>query len=383
MGYIENAASGLFGQVFFLHMTAGNFVMVLAALVFLYLAVQKGLEPLFLLPFSFGILLINSCPWMMKLASDAQTEGKLMVGLIAPLLETGVLPLLILAGLGAMMDFTPLIANPDSFLFAAAVQFGICTAFLGAAALGIEDKTAAVCSLLGSADSLMPLFLAGRFGKTELMGVLAAVLYLSRFCLPKLFYVMIRLLTTKEEQELKMEKLRPVSKTERLLFPVFVQLLVCLLLPSAAGLVGMLMLGNLVRETEASRPFIEAAFGVLMNVSVFFLGFLTGLTADADVWLKLDTLKLFLLTFCSLTLSGAFGILLGKLMCKLTGGRINPLIGAAGAAANLSAVRVVQRVNLGAESVNTLLPCAMGANTAALIGTLAAAGVWLTVFGAV
>lgn len=383
MSYLENAGSELLGQVFFFHMTFGNLLMLFAALVFLYLAVQKRLDPLFLLPFSFGILLKNSCPWMMKLAFDSQAETDCIVSLVTPLLETGLLPMLILVGLGARMDFTPLIANPKSFLCGTAVPFGICVAFLVAVALGFDDKTAAVLSMLGSADSLTLLFLAGRLGKTELVGVLSAVLYLSRLYLPNLFSALIQLLTTKEERELKMEKLRPVSKTERLLFPILVELFVCILLPSAAWTVGMLMLGNLVRESEAARPFVEAAFGVLMNTAVFFLGFSAGLSADADVWLKLDTVKLFLLAFCSLTLSVTFGILLGKLLCKLTGGRLNPLIGAAGAAADLSASRMLQKVTVGAESVNVLLPCAMGANAAGLIGALAAAGVWLTVFGMV
>lgn len=373
MEYIINTLENLAQQTAFASLSFGNLVMVGIACVFLYLAIAKQYEPLLLLPISFGMLLVNIYPPIME-------EGGLLHYFFM-LDEWTILPSLIFLGVGALTDFGPLIANPKSFLLGAAAQFGIFGAYIMAMLMGFNDMAAAAIAIIGGADGPTSIFLAMKLHQNEIMGPIAVAAYSYMALVPIIQRPIMRALTTKEERAIKMEQLRPVSKRERILFPVVVTIVVCGLLPSTTPLVGMLMLGNLFRESGVVRQLTETASNALMYIVVILLGTSVGATTSAEAFLNWDTIKIVILGFLAFCFGTAAGVLFGKLMCRLSGGKINPLIGSAGVSAVPMAARVSQKVGAEEDPTNFLLMHAMGPNVAGVIGTAVAAGVFMAIFG--
>lgn len=373
MEYIINTLENLAQQTAFASLSIGNLVMVGVACIFLYLAIAKQYEPLLLLPISFGMLLVNIYPPIME-------EGGLLHYFFM-LDEWTILPSLIFLGVGALTDFGPLIANPKSFLLGAAAQFGIFGAYIMAMLMGFNDMAAAAIAIIGGADGPTSIFLAMKLHQTEIMGPIAVAAYSYMALVPIIQRPIMRALTTKEERSIKMEQLRPVSKRERILFPVVVTIVVCGLLPSTTPLVGMLMLGNLFRESGVVRQLTETASNALMYIVVILLGTSVGATTSAEAFLNWDTIKIVILGFLAFCFGTAAGVLFGKLMCRLSGGKINPLIGSAGVSAVPMAARVSQKVGAEEDPTNFLLMHAMGPNVAGVIGTAVAAGVFMAIFG--
>lgn len=373
MSYVSNMLENLAAQTAFVNMSWGNILMIFIALVFLYLAIAKGYEPLLLVPISFGMLLVNIYPDIMK-------EGGLLHFFFL-LDEWSILPCLIFLGVGAMTDFGPLIANPISFIMGAAAQFGIFGAYFFAILLGFNDKAAAAIAIIGGADGPTSIFLAGKLGQAEYMGPIAVAAYSYMSLVPIIQPPIMKLFTTEKERKIKMEQLRPVSKLEKIFFPIVVTIVVSLILPTTAPLVGMLMLGNLFRESGVVKQLQETASNALMYIVVILLGTSVGATTSAEAFLKLDTLKIVGLGLIAFAVATAAGVLFGKLLCHLTGGKINPLIGSAGVSAVPMAARVSQKVGREADPSNFLLMHAMGPNVAGVIGTAVAAGVFMAIFG--
>ncbi|WP_273418949.1 sodium ion-translocating decarboxylase subunit beta [Clostridium sp. AF02-29] len=381
MEYITTTLSNLLQQTAFLNLTFGNIVMIFVALIFLYLAIGKGFEPLLLLPISFGMLLVNIYPDIMRSIEDSSNGVGGLLHYFYLLDEWSILPSLIFMGVGAMTDFGPLIANPKSFLLGAAAQFGIYGAYFMAIFMGFNDKAAAAISIIGGADGPTSIFLAGKLGQTGLMGPIAVAAYSYMALVPIIQPPIMKLLTTKEEREIRMEQLRPVSKLEKILFPVVVTIVVCMILPTTAPLVGMLMLGNLFRESGVVKQLTETASNALMYIVVIFLGTSVGATTSAEAFLNLDTIKIVVLGLIAFALGTAAGVIFGKIMCKVTHGKVNPLIGSAGVSAVPMAARVSQKVGSEADPTNFLLMHAMGPNVAGVIGTAVAAGTFMAIFG--
>ena len=373
MSYVTNMLENLAAQTAFVNMSWGNILMIFIALVFLYLAIAKGYEPLLLVPISFGMLLVNIYPDIMK-------EGGLLHFFFL-LDEWSILPCLIFLGVGAMTDFGPLIANPISFIMGAAAPFGIFGAYFFAILLGFNDKAAAAIAIIGGADGPTSIFLAGKLGQAEYMGPIAVAAYSYMSLVPIIQPPIMKLFTTEKERRIKMEQLRPVSKLEKIFFPIVVTIVVSLILPTTAPLVGMLMLGNLFRESGVVKQLQETASNALMYIVVILLGTSVGATTSAEAFLKLDTLKIVGLGLIAFAVATAAGVLFGKLLCHLTGGKINPLIGSAGVSAVPMAARVSQKVGREADPSNFLLMHAMGPNVAGVIGTAVAAGVFMAIFG--
>ena len=312
MSYIVSTLGNLVHQTAFFNLTWGNFIMILVACFFLYLAIRKGYEPLLLVPIAFGMLLVNLYPDIMKTLEQATEDGSTSAGLLHYFFlgdEWGLWPSLIFLGVGAMTDFGPLIANPKSFLLGAAAQFGIFFAYIGAILLGFSDQAAAAVSIIGGADGPTSIYLAGKLGQTDLMGPIAVAAYSYMSLVPIIQPPIMKLFTTKKERAIKMEQLRPVSKLEKILFPIIVTIVVVLILPSTAPLVGA--------------------------------------TTSAEAFLNWTTIKIVILGLVAFVVGTASGVLFGKLMCKLTHGKVNPLIGSAGVSAVPMAARVSQKV--GAE----------------------------------
>ena len=381
MEYITTTLSNLLQQTAFLNLTFGNIVMIFVALIFLYLAIGKGFEPLLLLPISFGMLLVNIYPDIMRSIEDSSNGVGGLLHYFYLLDEWSILPSLIFMGVGAMTDFGPLIANPKSFLLGAAAQFGIYGAYFMAIFMGFNDKAAAAISIIGGADGPTSIILAGKLGQTGLMGPIAVAAYSYMALVPIIQPPIMKLLTTKEEREIRMEQLRPVSKLEKILFPVVVTIVVCMILPTTAPLVGMLMLGNLFRESGVVKQLTETASNALMYIVVIFLGTSVGATTSAEAFLNLDTIKIVVLGLIAFALGTAAGVIFGKIMCKVTHGKVNPLIGSAGVSAVPMAARVSQKVGSEADPSNFLLMHAMGPNVAGVIGTAVAAGTFMAIFG--
>jgi carboxybiotin decarboxylase len=373
MDYILNTLENLFEQTAFVQATPGNYLMIFIAFIFLYLAIKKGYEPLLLVPISFGMLLVNLYPPIME-------DGGLLHYFYL-LDEWSILPSLIFLGVGSMTDFGPLIANPKSFLLGAAAQMGIFSAYFFAILMGFNDKAAAAISIIGGADGPTSIFLAGKLGQTEFMGPIAVAAYSYMALVPIIQPPIMRLLTTEKERKIKMEQLRPVSKLEKILFPIIVTVAVVMILPSTAPLIGMLMLGNLFRESGVVKQLAETASNALMYIVVILLGISVGGTTSAEAFLKLTTLKIVALGLIAFAIGTATGVLFGKIMCKLSHGKINPLIGSAGVSAVPMAARVSQKVGSESDPTNFLLMHAMGPNVAGVIGTAVAAGVFMAVFG--
>ena len=371
MEYIQNTLLNLLQQTAFLNLSVGNLIMILVACIFLYLAIGKGFEPLLLVPISFGMLLVNIYPDIMLSIEDSSNGVGGLLHYFYLLDEWSILPSLIFMGVGAMTDFGPLIANPKSFLLGAAAQFGIYAAYFMAIFMGFNDKAAAAISIIGGADGPTSIFLAGRLGQTEFMGPIAVAAYSYMALVPIIQPPIMKLLTTEEERKIKMEQLRPVSKLEKILFPVIVTIVVCMILPTTAPLVGMLMVGNLFRESGVVKQLQETASNALMYIVVIVLGLSVGATTSAERFLKVTTIKIVILGLIAFAFGTAAGVIFGKLMCKVTGGKVNPLIGSAGVSAVPMAARVSQKVGSEADPTNFLLMHAMGPNVAGVIGTAA------------
>ena len=381
MEYISNTLGNLVEQTAFMNLTFGNLIMIAVACVFLYLAIRHEFEPLLLVPIAFGMLLVNIYPDIMLHAEDAANGTGGLLYYFYQLDEWSILPSLIFLGVGAMTDFGPLIANPKSFLLGAAAQFGIFAAYLGAMALGFSDKAAAAISIIGGADGPTSIFLAGKLQQTAIMGPIAVAAYSYMSLVPIIQPPIMKLLTTEKERKIKMDQLRPVSKLERILFPIIVTIVVCVILPTTAPLVGMLMLGNLFKESGVVKQLTETASNALMYIVVILLGTSVGASTSAEAFLNVDTLKIVLLGLVAFCVGTAGGVLFGKIMCKLSGGKLNPLIGSAGVSAVPMAARVSQKVGAEADPTNFLLMHAMGPNVAGVIGTAVAAGTFMAVFG--
>ena len=451
---IGQTFENLLNQTAFANLSWGNYVMILVACVFLFLAIAKGFEPLLLVPIAFGMLLVNIYPTIMDNPTTTYTnaEGNAVAtvdyegeGLdllcamnaneivpvsdnetqlvdasgvvvatitsadgytaedLAYLLASGsytmtsnaggllhyfyildewsILPSLIFMGVGAMTDFAPLIANPVSFLMGAAAQLGIYVAYFLAMACGFNGMAAAAISIIGGADGPTSIFLASKLHQNELLGPIAVAAYSYMALVPLIQPPIMKAFTSDREKKIKMGQLRPVSKLERILFPIVITIVVCMILPSTAPLVGMLMLGNLFRESGVVRQLQETASNALMYIVVILLGTSVGATTSAEAFLKTDTL---IIVVCGLVafMFGTFGgVMLGKLLCKLTGGKINPLIGSAGVSAVPMAARVSQKVGSEYDPTNFLLMHAMGPNVAGVIGTAVAAGTFMAIFG--
>ena len=373
MDYVIDTLNNLLDQTAFASLYWGNIVMIAVACIFLYLAIKKGYEPLLLVPIAFGMLLSNMYPPIIE-------EGGLLHFFFL-LDEWSILPSLIFMGVGAMTDFAPLIANPRSFLLGAAAQFGIYTAYILAIAMGFNGKAAAAISIIGGADGPTSIFLAGKLGQTGLMGAIAVAAYSYMSLVPIIQPPIMKLFTTEEERKIKMGQLRPVSKLEKILFPIVVTIVVVMILPTTAPLVGMLMLGNLFRECGVVKQLSDTAQNAMMYIVVILLGTSVGATTTAQAFLRLDTLKIVVLGLVAFAVGTASGVLFGKVMCKLSGGKINPLIGSAGVSAVPMAARVSQKVGSEADPTNFLLMHAMGPNVAGVIGTAVAAGTFMAIFG--
>ncbi|MCM1569369.1 MAG: sodium ion-translocating decarboxylase subunit beta [Roseburia sp.] len=381
MEYIGNTLSNLIHQTAFFNLTWGNYVMIAIACFFLYLAIRHGFEPLLLTPIAFGMLLVNIYPDIMLSPEDAANGVGGLLHYFYILDEWAILPSLIFMGVGAMTDFGPLIANPKSFLLGAAAQFGIFAAYFGAIALGFNDMAAAAISIIGGADGPTSIFLASKLGQTAIMGPIAVAAYSYMSLVPIIQPPFMKLFTTEKERKIKMSQLRPVSKLEKILFPIVVTIVVGLILPTTVPLVGMLMLGNLFRESGVVRQLTDTASNALMYIVVIMLGTSVGATTSAEAFLNFDTLKIVALGLIAFIFGTIAGVLFGKLMCVITGGKVNPLIGSAGVSAVPMAARVSQKVGAEADPTNFLLMHAMGPNVAGVIGTAVAAGTFMAIFG--
>lgn len=381
MEYVTNTLNNLWHQTAFTSLYWGNYLMIVIACIFLYLAIKKGYEPLLLVPIAFGMLLVNMYPDIMATPEETSNGVGGLFHYFFTLDEWSILPSLIFLGVGAMTDFGPLIANPMSFLLGAAAQIGIFSAYLMAILLNFEDKAAAAISIIGGADGPTSIFLCGKLGQAQYMGPIAVAAYSYMSLVPIIQPPIMKLLTTKKEREIKMEQLRPVTKLEKILFPIIVTIVVVLLLPTTAPLVGMLMLGNLFKECGVVNQLAETASNALMYIVVILLGTSVGATTSAKAFLQTTTLKIVLLGLIAFAVGTAAGVLFGKLMCIATKGKVNPLIGSAGVSAVPMAARVSQKVGAQADPSNFLLMHAMGPNVAGVIGTAVAAGVFMAIFG--
>ncbi|AVP54777.1 glutaconyl-CoA decarboxylase subunit beta [Clostridium tetani] len=362
-------------------LTWQQLVMILVAFVLIYLAIKKEFEPLLLLPIAFGVLLANlpSTGIMSAPLENSSEPGGLLYYLYQGV-KLGIYPSLIFLGIGAMTDFGPLIARPSSLFLGAAAQFGVVMAFVIAIVLGFSPQAAASIGIIGGADGPTAIFLTTKLAP-ELLPAIAIAAYSYMALIPLIQPPLMRLITTKKEREIKMEQLREVSKLEKIVFPIVVTVITVLLLPSVAPLIGMLMMGNLFKESGVVDRLSSTAQNTLINIVTIFLGTTVGATARADRFLRPETLKIIGLGLLAFAFSSIGGLLLGKLMCFLSGGKINPLIGSAGVSAVPMASRVSQVEGQKANPSNYLLMHAMGANVAGVIGSAVAAGVLLALFG--
>lgn len=350
-------------------------VMLLISMVLIYLAVAKGYEPLLLLPIAFGMLLAN-LP-MANLSS--YNEGSLIYYLYQGV-KMGIYPPLIFLGIGCMTDFGPLIANPKSFLLGAAAQGGIFLTFIGALALGFNPQQAGSIGIIGGADGPTAIFTTSKLAP-ELLGSIAVAAYSYMALVPIIQPPIMKLLTTKKERSVVMGQLRPVSKLEKIVFPIMVTIIVSFIVPDSAALVGMLMLGNLFKESGVVDRLSKTAQNELMNIITIFLGVSVGATATYDHFLVPETLKIIVLGLIAFCFGTACGVLFGKLMYAFSGGKVNPLIGSAGVSAVPMAARVAQKVGQQEVPTNYLLMHAMGPNVAGVIGSAVAAGVLINILG--
>lgn len=363
----------------FANLSYKHIIMIGIACIFLYLAIKKGYEPYLLIPIAFGMLLVNLPIGGLMTAPIDGSNGGLLYYLYQGT-NLGIYPPLIFLCLGAATDFGPLIANPKTLLLGGAAQIGIFVAFLGALAMGMVGPEAASVGIIGGADGPTAIFLTSQLAP-HLLSSIALAAYSYMALVPIIQPPIIRLLTTKEEREIKMEQLRPVSQKEKIVFPIVVAIFVILLLPSSAPLIGMLMLGNLIKESGRVPNITDTLQNSLMYIITIFLGITVGAKAEAELFLSVQTAKIIILGLLAFAIGTASGVLMGKLMCKLTNGKVNPMIGAAGVSAVPMAARVVQKEGAKANPSNFLLMHAMGPNVAGVIGSAVAAGILLQFFG--
>lgn len=362
----------------FAALTWQSVVMIALSLVLIYFAIVKKFEPLLLLPIAFGMLLINlPITGLMDGPTNGQAGGLLYY--LYQGVKLGIYPSLIFLGIGTMTDFGPLIARPSSLFLGAGAQFGIVIAFVVAIALGFTPQEAASIGIIGGADGPTAIYLTSKLAP-DLLPSIAIAAYSYMALIPLIQPPIMRALTTKKEREIKMTQLREVSKLEKVCFPIMVTILCILLLPSVAPLIGLLMLGNLFKESGVTERLSSTAQNALINIITIFLGVTVGATATAEQFLSPSTLKIIFLGLMAFCFSTIGGLLLGKLMCFLSGGKINPLIGSAGVSAVPMAARVSQVVGQKANPSNYLLMHAMGPNVAGVIGSAVAAGILLSLF---
>lgn len=376
-----------------------NLVMILVAFVFLYLGIKKGFEPLLMVPIAFGMLLANipganlavqyhDLQGFIELVARGrvwdEAANAWITGLTPGLMDflyfgvkAGIYPPLIFLGIGAMTDFTSLIANPKSFILGAAAQFGIFFTYIGAIVLNFTPKQAGSIAIIGGADGPTAIFVTSMLAP-EMLGTIAVAAYSYMALVPVIQPPIMRLLTTKKERSVVMGNLRHVSKLEKILFPILVTVVVSLLLPDAASLVGMLMLGNLLKENGQTERIAKAAQNELMNIVTILLGISVGATTSAASFLNWNTIKIVILGLVAFMLGTASGVLFGKLMYLFTKGKVNPLIGSAGVSAVPMAARVSQKEGQKENPSNFLLMHAMGPNVSGVIGSAVAAGILLT-----
>ena len=378
---VAQTFSNLLQQTAFFSMTWGNVVMIIVAFIYLYLAIAKGFEPLLLVPIAFGMLLVNIYPDIMVDPADTMNGTGGLLWYFFHMDELTILPSLIFMGVGAQTDFSPLIANPITFLLGAAAQFGIYSAYFLAIFMGFNGAAAAAISIIGGADGPTSIFLCNKLGQTALLGPIAVAAYSYMSLVPIIQPPIMRAMTTPEERTVHMDHLRPVSKLEKILLPISVTVVVCVLLPTTAPLVGMLMLGNLFKECGVVKQLTETASNALMYIVVILLGTSVGGATSAQAFLKIDTLKIVVLGLVAFAFGTWAGVILGKVMYKLSGHKINPLIGSAGVSAVPMAARVSQKVASEYDPTNFVLMHAMGPNVAGVIGTAVAAGTFMAVYG--
>lgn len=387
----------------FAAMTWQQGVMLIVSCILIYLALKKGFEPLLLVPIAFGMLLANlplaglMAEPVYEVATNAAGQqvqhmketGGVLYWLYRGV-KLGIYPPLIFFGVGAMTDFGPLIANPKSILLGAAAQFGIFTTFIGAILLNLVPglsftlQEAGSIGIIGGADGPTAIYLTAKLAP-HLLGPIAVAAYSYMALVPLIQPPIMKALTTQKEREIVMEQLRPVSKVEKIIFPILVTMVVSIILPSAAPLIGLLMFGNLLREAVDLQSVLnrlsKTAQNELMNIVVIFLGVTVGATANGEIFLKPQTLAIVALGLAAFSIGTATGVVFGKIMCKLSGGKVNPLIGSAGVSAVPMAARVSQKVGQEANPRNYLLMHAMGPNVAGVIGSAVAAGVLLAMLG--
>ena len=364
MSYIANVFVNLAKQTAFANIGWRNYVMIIVALVFLYLAIAKDFEPLLLVPIAFGMLLVNIYPDIIMSIEDSPNGTGGLLYYFYLLDEWAILP-----------------SNPISFLMGAAAQFGIFVAYFLAIAMGFNGKAAAAISIIGGADGPTSIFLASKLQQTDLLGPIAVAAYSYMSLVPIIQPPIMRAFTTDKEKRIKMGQLRPVSKLEKIMFPIIVTIIVCMILPTTAPLIGMLMLGNLFRECGVVRQLTDTASNALMYIVVILLGTSVGAKTSGEAFLNVATIKIVICGLLAFAFGTFGGVMLGKLLCKITHGKINPLIGSAGVSAVPMAARVSQKVASEYDPTNFLLMHAMGPNVAGVIGTAVVAGTFMAVYG--
>ena len=356
----------------FAALTWQNIAMILVSFVLFYLAIVKKFEPLLLLPISFGMFLVN-----LPLAGLMDEGG--VIHIMSYGVKSNLFPCLVFMGVGAMTDFSPLIANPISLLLGAAAQLGIYVAFIFATQIGFTPAEAAAIGIIGGADGPTSIYIANNLAP-HLLAPIAVAAYSYMALIPLIQPPIMKALTTKKERAVKMGQLRKVSKTEKIVFPIAVVLFTSLLLPSVAPLLGLLMLGNLFRESGVVQRLSDTAQNAMINIITIMLGLSVGAKADGATFLDISTIKIILMGLAAFCFSTVGGVLLGKLLYVITGGKINPLIGSAGVSAVPMAARVSQTVGAKENPTNFLLMHAMGPNVAGVIGSAVAAGFFMMIF---
>ena len=370
-----DAANKIIGTTGFSSLTLGHGLMILIACVMLYLAIWKKFEPLLLLPIGFGCLLAN-LPLSMMTSTD---EGGLL-NFFYQGVKYEILPPLIFLGVGALTDFGPLLANPKTLLLGAAAQIGVYTTLVGAVFLGFNLKEASAIGIIGGADGPTSIFIASKLAP-HLLAPIAVAAYSYMSLVPLIQPPIMRWLTTSEERKIRMEQLKPISQTVKIIFPVVVTVVCCLMLPGVTPLLGMLMLGNLFRESGVTARLHETSETHLINIVTILLALAVGSSMTANSFLRGETLEIIFLGLLAFMMATASGVIFGKIMCKVSGGKINPLIGSAGVSAVPMAARVSQKVGSEEDPSNFLLMHAMGPNVAGVIGSAVAAGVFISLFG--
>jgi len=345
------------------------------ACILIYLAIWKKFEPLLLLPMGFGSLLAN-----LPLSMMASTDTGGLLNFFYQGVKHEILPPIIFMGVGALTDFGPLLANPTTLLLGAAAQIGVYTTLIGAVYLGFNMQEAAAIGIIGGADGPTSIFIASKLAP-HLLAPIAVAAYSYMSLVPLIQPPIMKLFTTEEERKIKMEQLKPISQTVKIVFPVVVTIVCCLLLPGVTPLLGMFMLGNMFRESGVTARLHETTETHLINIVTIMLALSVGSSMTADSFLRIETIKIIVLGLLAFSFATAGGLLFGKLMCKLSGGKVNPLIGSAGVSAVPMAARVSQKVGADADSSNFLLMHAMGPNVAGVIGSAVAAGVFVSLFG--